>query len=81
MCMSNVLMFLNQPERTYRSLTQQLDTVVIEISVQVLRLRANPQQLQGPNICIEPMVTQDFKVTKLAILISMKVLKMRKCDF
>ena len=40
-----------QPERTYGSLTQQLDTVVIEISVLVLRLRANPQRLQGPNIC------------------------------
>jgi len=38
-------------------LTQQLDKVVIEISVQALRLRANPQRLQGPNIChqwIEP---------------------------
>ena len=63
-----------QPERTYWSLTQQLDTVVIEISVQVLRLRANPQRLQGPNICHPmTMVTQDFKVTKLAILINMKV--------
>ena len=47
-CMPNVLVFLSQPERTYWSLTPQLETVIIEIStVQVLRSRANPRRLYG----------------------------------
>ena len=38
--------FLSQPERTYWSLTPQLETAVIEVStVQVLRPKANPQRL------------------------------------
>ena len=46
MCRSDVLVFLFQPERTYYSLTPQLETVIIEVStVQVLRLRATPQRL------------------------------------
>ena len=48
MCMSNILAFKSKPERTYCSLTPQLDTVIIEVStVQALRARANPQQLHG----------------------------------
>ena len=38
----------------------------------------------GPNIChqlIEPMVTQDFTVIKLAILINMKVLTFENMRF
>ena len=39
----NLLVFLSQPERTYWSLTPQLETVIIEVStVQVLRSRAKP---------------------------------------
>ena len=46
MCMSNVLAFLSKPERTYQSLTPQLDTVIIEVfSVKALRLRGNPWRL------------------------------------
>ena len=32
MCMSNILAFLFQPEKTYWSLTLQLETVIIEVS-------------------------------------------------
>ena len=71
-----VLVFFAQPERIYWSLTPELETVVIEVStVQALMLRANPQRWHGaihlPYICyqgIGPTVTQDFTVTKLAIL-------------
>ena len=46
MCMSNVLVCLSKPERTYLSLTPQLDTVIIEeSSVKVLSLRGNPWRL------------------------------------
>ena len=46
MCMSNVLACLSQPERTYWSLTPQLDTVIIEeSSVKALSLRGNPWRL------------------------------------
>ena len=46
MCMSNVLACLSKPERTYWSLTPQLDTVIIEeSSVKVLSLRGNPWRL------------------------------------
>ena len=44
MCLFNVLAFLSKPERTYGSLTPQLEKVIIEVStVQALRSRANPQ--------------------------------------
>ena len=46
--MPKVLVFLSQPERTYWSLTPQLETIIIEVStVQALRSRANPQLLHG----------------------------------
>ena len=42
-CVSSVLVFLSQPER---SLTPQVDTVVIEVSsVKALRLRGNLRRL------------------------------------
>ena len=47
-CVSNVLAFLSKPERTFCSLTPQLETVIIEIpTVQALRSRANPRRLHG----------------------------------
>ena len=46
MCMPHVLSRLSKPERTYGSLTTQLDTVIIEESlVKVLSLRGNPWRL------------------------------------
>ena len=69
--LSNDLAFIvSKLERTYPSLTLQLDTVVTEVSS--LRLRGNLKRLYvGQNIChhkIGPMVIQDFTVAKLAIL-------------
>ena len=65
------LALLSKPERTYWSLTPQLDTVVMGVSlVKMLRLRGYRDYI-GPNICHHkrgPMVTQDFTVAKLAIL-------------
>ena len=50
MYMLNVLAFLSKPERTYWSLTPQLETVIIEVStVQALRWRGNPRHLPSMN--------------------------------
>ena len=43
--LSNDLAFVSKPERSYWSLTPQLDTVVIEVSS--LRLRGNLRRLYG----------------------------------
>ena len=41
-CMPNVVVFLSQLERTYWSLTPQLETAISEVStMQAQRLRAN----------------------------------------
>ena len=57
--MSNVLAYFFNPEWTYRSLTSQLDTFVIEVSlVKALKLKGD---YIGLNIChhkMGPMVTQ-----------------------
>ena len=69
--MSNVLAFLSQPERTYGSLTPQLETVIIEgSSVRLLRLRANPLAIaQGHTFACHQLIgSTDFTVPKLAIL-------------
>ena len=71
-CMPNVLVLFPKPERAYWSLTPQLDTVVLEVSlVKMLRLSEGYGDYIGPTICHHergPMVTQDFTVAKLAIL-------------
>ena len=61
--------------KSERSLTLQLDTVVIEVSsFQVLRVRSNPhaENIQGQTFAIRKldllMVIQDFTVAKLVIL-------------
>ena len=42
------LAFLSQANRTYSNLTRHLEAVIIEVSsVQVLRLRANQQQVHN----------------------------------
>ena len=66
MCMSNVSAFLSKPERTYWSLTSQLDTDFIEESS--VKLLAKPERLsmqsiQGPN---SSYYEQDFTMHKLA---------------
>ena len=72
--MPTISAFLSQPNRAYSSLTIWLETVIIEVStVEVLRLRTNPWQLHKskhlPPTNGTPLVTQDFTVAKLAILI------------
>ena len=43
-----VLDCLSKPERTYQSLTPQLDTVIIKVSSAIaLSLRGNPQRLHA----------------------------------
>ena len=68
--MSNVLAFLSKHEKTYGSLTPQLNTVIIDVSsVHVLSLRGNPWRLYMTKYHkMGPMVTQDFTVPKLGIL-------------
>ena len=62
MCMSNVLAVLSKPEKTYLSLTPQLEAVIVEVStVQALRLRANPWRLNGAIHL--PSVNWTYRVT------------------